>query len=202
LPPNQPPVAAAGPDETVVDSDGDSRVTITLDGSASSDPDGSIVSHSWWLGVTPLGAGAGLQVALGLGVHAITLEVTDDAGARASDMIVVTVTAAPLPAQGSVAITGSSVVGRGDSVSWTLTLTNTGGAPISTPEVSLQVNPGSRVKDLGAGIVSLADVPAGGSVSHTWTGRADREGSGLVVGEVVHDGVSLGSATLVLTVEK
>ena len=39
---NQPPVADAGPNQTV-----ERRTIVTLDGSSSFDPDGSIVSYSW-----------------------------------------------------------------------------------------------------------------------------------------------------------
>jgi len=39
---NEPPVANAGPDQTV-----DEGVTVTLNGSGSTDPDGSIASYSW-----------------------------------------------------------------------------------------------------------------------------------------------------------
>ena len=41
-PPNQPPVANAGPDQTVNSGD-----NVTLDGSGSTDSDGKIVSYSW-----------------------------------------------------------------------------------------------------------------------------------------------------------
>ncbi len=42
-----PPVADAGPDQTVSDADGSGVETITLDGSASFDPDGTIVEYQW-----------------------------------------------------------------------------------------------------------------------------------------------------------
>jgi len=41
---NIPPVALAGPDQSF---EGDSAVSVTLDGSASSDADGQIVSYEW-----------------------------------------------------------------------------------------------------------------------------------------------------------
>ena len=39
---NRPPLANAGPDQTVKDADRDGSETVTLDGSASSDRDGTI----------------------------------------------------------------------------------------------------------------------------------------------------------------
>ena len=46
---NQPPVANAGPDQTVTDSDDNGSEQVTLDGSGSSDPDGTatITSYEW-----------------------------------------------------------------------------------------------------------------------------------------------------------
>ncbi|MFQ5605654.1 MAG: DNRLRE domain-containing protein, partial [bacterium] len=44
---NLPPVANAGPDQTVTDSDNSGSENVTLDGSGSSDPDGSIASYDW-----------------------------------------------------------------------------------------------------------------------------------------------------------
>ncbi len=41
------PTAAAGPDQTVTDADSSGSEVVTLDGSASSDPDGQIVAYSW-----------------------------------------------------------------------------------------------------------------------------------------------------------
>lgn len=94
-PANQLPVADAGPDQTVSDSDGVAGESVTLDGSGSSDPDGSIVSYEWTEGTTSLGSGETLPVDLGDGTHTITLTVTDDDGATASDDVVITVEAPP-----------------------------------------------------------------------------------------------------------
>ena len=42
---NQPPVANAGPDQTVTDTDNSGAELVTLDGSGATDPDGYIVSY-------------------------------------------------------------------------------------------------------------------------------------------------------------
>lgn len=88
---NQAPVAAAGPDQTVGDTDNTGQELVSLDGSASTDPDGTIVSHAWFEGGSQIAAGATPSIPLTVGVHTITLTVTDDAGATASDIVVVTV---------------------------------------------------------------------------------------------------------------
>jgi len=88
-PANQPPVADAGPDVIVVDSDGDGSEQVTLDGSGSSDPDGQIVSYVWVEGVQQLATGPTPTLTLAAGSHTITLVVTDDGGAYATDDVVV-----------------------------------------------------------------------------------------------------------------
>jgi hypothetical protein len=87
-----PPVANAGADQTVTDTDNTGAETVTLNGSASFDPDGGgIVSYEWKEGATVLGTDASINTSLSVGVHTITLTVTDDEGATASDTVQVTV---------------------------------------------------------------------------------------------------------------
>jgi hypothetical protein len=91
---NLPPVARAGADQTIADGDGNGSQAVTLNGSASSDGDGTIVSHVWRKGTTQIATGASPSVVLAVGSHTITLTVTDNAGATSSDTVVITVTAA------------------------------------------------------------------------------------------------------------
>jgi hypothetical protein len=91
--PNIPPTADAGPDQTVSDVDNNGSELVTLDGSLSSDSDGTIVNYSWYLLGSLVGSGVSPQVNLPLGVHDITLVVTDDDGAEGIDMVLITVEA-------------------------------------------------------------------------------------------------------------
>ncbi len=88
---NLPPLADAGSDQTVPDNDYNGTELVTLDGSASSDRDGSVVSHEWREGDTPIATGATAAVWLSVGTHTLTLEVTDDDGGSATDSVVVVV---------------------------------------------------------------------------------------------------------------
>jgi subtilisin family serine protease/subtilase family serine protease len=88
---NLPPHAHAGADQTVSDNDRDGTELVTLDGTASYDADGSIDSYEWSEGGTVVGTGATAEVWLSVGVHTLTLEVTDDDGDTATDTVVVTV---------------------------------------------------------------------------------------------------------------
>jgi hypothetical protein len=90
-PGNLPPVANAGPDQAVTDADNNGE-NITLNGSASSDSDGTIVSYQWSsnTGVV-IPAGATPTASFPVGVHTVTLTVTDDDGATATDTVIITV---------------------------------------------------------------------------------------------------------------
>jgi len=92
---NLPPVALAGPDRVVAEADGDGRETVTLDGSASFDPDGVVVRHTWRLGGSVVASGPVAVLSLPLGTHAVELEVADDAGALALDAVVIEVVPEP-----------------------------------------------------------------------------------------------------------
>ena len=90
-PPNAPPSANAGADQTVTDSDGDGTQAVTLNGGASSDSDGTIVSYVWREGASTMATGVSPTVSLSVGTHTLTLQVTDDDGATATDSMTVTV---------------------------------------------------------------------------------------------------------------
>lgn len=90
---NIAPTANAGADQTVVDSLGDGVENVTLDGSASSDSDGSIASYEWYKGATLLATGVSPTLPFTLGSHTVTLTVTDNEGATASDSVQINVVA-------------------------------------------------------------------------------------------------------------
>ncbi len=85
--PNTPPKANATATPTTV-SEGEA---ITFDGSGSSDSDGNIITYSWKEGNSTLSTQASFtETNLSVGAHTITLTVTDDDNATASDSVVVT----------------------------------------------------------------------------------------------------------------
>lgn len=105
---NQAPVANAGSDQTVIDGNGDGSENVTLSGSASSDADGTIVSYAWSEGGASLGSGAILTRSFAIGTHVVTLTVTDNGGATATDTVTVTVQ----PATDTVVITKATYNSR------------------------------------------------------------------------------------------
>jgi hypothetical protein len=87
----QPPVANAGPDQTI--SAGDAcNVSTALDGSASSDPDGEALNY-YWSGPFGFATGVRPTVTLPVGSHEVRLVVLDGQGTGSEDRTQVTVTA-------------------------------------------------------------------------------------------------------------
>jgi hypothetical protein len=91
---NTPPLADAGPDQTGqqgVVATSATTTPVTLDGSASSDPDGDSLTYVWKENGTQIASGVSPTVNLSLGTHTITLVVDDGKGSTASDQVLVTV---------------------------------------------------------------------------------------------------------------
>jgi subtilisin family serine protease len=84
-PPNEAPIANAGPDQVLSVKGKATSASVTLDGSGSRDPDGTLVSYQWLENGVPIATGRIVTVSLPLGVHTITLRVTDDDLAPAED---------------------------------------------------------------------------------------------------------------------
>lgn len=111
---NQPPHADAGADE-VVECASPAGASVTLDGSASTDADSSegtnddIVDFEWFEDYgqpsqSLLGTGETVLVTLSLGVHVVTLRVTDGGGETDTDEVVKTIVDTT-PPELSVALT-------------------------------------------------------------------------------------------------
>ena len=110
---NQPPVAKAGTDVSITLPVN----AVSLNGSASGDPDGTITNYSW----SKIGGPAQFTMTnavnvttnisgLAQGVYSFRLAVTDNAGATAGDTVNVTVNAASVNNQPPVANAGTDVV--------------------------------------------------------------------------------------------
>jgi PKD repeat protein len=81
------PVANAGPDMTVYDTNCDGMETVILDGSASYDEDGNIQTFAWTENCNSVGEGESPTVELCTGMHYVVLTVTDDKGSQDSDTV-------------------------------------------------------------------------------------------------------------------
>jgi hypothetical protein len=86
---NEAPVADAGSDQTLQAGSWNGVETVTLDGSGSFDRDGIITGYGWTEDGRVLGNTPVLTTDLTLGVHTITLTVTDNRAASATDTVTV-----------------------------------------------------------------------------------------------------------------
>ncbi|MGF1453240.1 MAG: hypothetical protein ACFB21_14330 [Opitutales bacterium] len=85
------PLAAAGPDVSVSDADGNGFELVTVDASGSLDENGSLVEYRWtWNAGSATGVSTQLPIMTGSTV--VTLTVTDNEGNTATDTLVITVT--------------------------------------------------------------------------------------------------------------
>ncbi|HET7778153.1 MAG TPA: PKD domain-containing protein, partial [Rudaea sp.] len=88
--PNQPPTAVASATITA----GVAPLAVSFNGSASSDPDGSIASYAWAFGDGSTASGAATAHTYNAaGTYSAKLTVTDNAGATASQSVTITVSA-------------------------------------------------------------------------------------------------------------
>ncbi|MEM9712164.1 MAG: PKD domain-containing protein [Actinomycetota bacterium] len=100
--PNRAPIASLGSTSTR----GPAPLTVTFDGSGSTDPDGSVVAHAWDLGDGTSASGPVVEhTFVEPGTYDVTLTVTDDEGATTSDTVRITATE-----QGGGSIGGSGPV--------------------------------------------------------------------------------------------
>lgn len=109
---NQAPVANAGADITVVQDQ-----VISFNGAGSTDSDGTIVSYAWSNGLTGKNPTTTLS---SVGTFSVTLTVTDDKGATATDTVIVTVNAKPtgvnvtFTCNNATTVTGQSIYAVGN----------------------------------------------------------------------------------------
>jgi hypothetical protein len=91
---NQPPVANAGPDQSVTMTSG-TTTSVTLNGAGSYDPDGVVTQYLWsWTINGQLSQRTGVNpiIQLPVGQHTITLVVSDGMLTSPADQVVITVT--------------------------------------------------------------------------------------------------------------
>ncbi len=95
--PNQPPVAATGPNLTITATDSDTNGTelITLDGSGSEDSDGTITDYIWTKRGTKLATGINPTISLSVGTHPLLLTVVDENGASDNQEVTIIVESGP-----------------------------------------------------------------------------------------------------------
>jgi hypothetical protein len=118
VPPNEPPVANAGADQTV-ECEGPAGASVTLDGSASSDPDNDPLTYTW---TGPFGTASGVSptVTLPYGTSTVSLVVNDGTVDSLPDSADITIQDTTPPAltlaESSVTVVLPSAAASGASV--------------------------------------------------------------------------------------
>ncbi len=97
IPNQEPPLANAGRDQEVKDVDGNGFEQVTLNGSESSDPNGSISLYEWKEDDLLLGTGSLVIVDFSVGTHTVSLTVTDSDGLSNRNDVLITVNGSVSP---------------------------------------------------------------------------------------------------------
>lgn len=147
---NQLPVANAGANQTITSP----ANSVTLDGSASSDPDGTISSYTWSKvsgpsqgTITNAGSASTTVTSLAQGTYIFKLTVKDNGGSSASDSVTVTVNAATNKAPVANAGANQTITLPANTV----TLNGTGS---SDPDGTISSYAWSKVSGPGQGTIS------------------------------------------------
>lgn len=179
LPPNTPPVANAGPDQTV-ECSSPSGAAVTLDASGSSDADGDNLTYRWTdsKGNT-VGTTTVLQLVLLLGTHTFTLTVDDGLGGTSSDEVTVHVVDTTAPTI-TVSLSPSVLWPVNHKLREVAATIQVSDACDPNPAVELVSITSSEAPDaLGAGKTSVDIVGASfGTDDRTFFLRAERSGNG------------------------
>lgn len=123
-PPNRSPLAVAQALPTSVEATDDVGALITLDGSASSDPDGDALSYSWTDLGTVISTQAVTSIKLPIGTHVIVLTVRDGKGgvsSTAAQTVTISEPPPPAPTGPAIASVSPSTGKRGTTVNIVVT---------------------------------------------------------------------------------
>jgi len=139
---NKVPVANAGPDQTVTLSGAQTSLDVTLDGTQSVDPDGSVATYVWTGIPSPNPSNAASpKVTLYPGTYKYTLVVTDDQGAQSTPSVVtVTVKQTLSPPVLTVSPGYSYSVDQGNTVSFNVSASQIDGNVVSISAIPFVKN--------------------------------------------------------------
>jgi hypothetical protein len=113
---NASPIADAGADQTL-EAGANGRAVVSVDGSASTDPDGDPIGFIW-AGPDAFATGASAQLTLPVGLHVVTLTVDDGRGGTAEDSVRITVLPGPTPTDTTPPVVTPSVTPAANAAGW------------------------------------------------------------------------------------
>jgi len=211
---NHPPIADAGPDQYVVDTaaEGMGIEPVTLDGTGSYDPDGTLTDHSWKEGETEIATCPSEVVNLTVGTHTINLIVTDsnatDSPADGVEIEVVSPTAATFRVDASGRVFSDATfyasgfeIGAADIAEWVPVSEVVGPGEVlelDTQRTATYRRSARPCSTLVAGVVSTEPgVVLGASGSHS--GQALLALTGIVPVKVTDEGGPIQPGDLLVT---
>ncbi len=150
--PNLAPVAVPPAPIVTAEASGPTGGTVTLDASASTDPENNITTYEWFEGMTLLGSGVSIAPLLSLGSHTVTLKVTDQGTLTNSVNFTVNVVDTTSPLITSLTATPELLRSTGNQLlSVTLAATATDSVTAAPSTQILSVSSSEPVTGLGAG---------------------------------------------------
>lgn len=167
--PNQAPTANAGEPRTINLQVGQASAAVTLNGAASSDPDGSIASWRWTGGADSPDPDdvSSPTVTLAPGLHTFTLVVTDNEGAQSAPaQVAVTVVKAPNQAPTADAGEPRSIPLPAGQMSATVTLSGAASSDLDGSVASYAWSAGEGTPDPDDVVNPTVSLPMG---THTFT---------------------------------
>ena len=162
-PANEPPVASA----TATPTAGTAPLSVAFDGSASSDPDGTIASYGWTFGDGATATGPSQShTYISAGSYSAQLTVTDNQGASGTSTVTISVTPGPTPPAAPSSLTGSVGTGRVVTLRWSDNASNETGVYLerAAKGKNLQF---SRIATLGANVTTCTRT----ETADTWVYR-------------------------------
>ena len=204
---NLAPTANAGSNQTVsathTGNPANDTASVTLDGSASSDPDGDSLTYAWDDGQGHTATGVSPTVNLPVGAYTFTLTVTDPGGFNSSASVTVTVNPAPNAAP-SLTVPATAAVDVGCPVNLQASATDPDG---DTLTYSLASGPAWAGINASTGLVTL-NPPPGTSGSFSVTvkatdpyGASDQKNVSVTVCPILISGVTISRQNKTVTVQ-
>ena len=161
-----PPVADAGDDQAVELDSNTNSVSVSFDGSNSYDPDGGALTYAWRFGDGSSGTGATpSHTYSSADIYTVELSVTDDENKTDSDSIIVIVSEPP-----SLTLTGPDTVTRGDTATYTASITPEGLTLDTTPTFKWKYTATVRSDRDTVSITESINATAQNPQTTTWSG--------------------------------